>query len=195
MTHLLRVDFLIHSDISKMRDISQQRNDHFFTNYLILKHFKSWHLICLLSENSNPRSMSAKGHHNSGKYGKSISDTINHDKTFPAKILTSAFYTVHPDDRQIFLDAVLSYMRTANKPKGCAYYIFSQDLTDSNTFHLAAAWQDRSDHKRHRQLAAFLVMQGTILGNVRILNRQAVCYETAQQWPDDLLTRDQAVRY
>jgi hypothetical protein len=33
----------------------------------------------------------------------------DHDKTLPTNMLVSAYYRVHPDDRQTFIDAVKAF--------------------------------------------------------------------------------------
>lgn len=47
-----------------------------------------------------------------------IAATSDHDKTQPTQILVSAYYRVHPDDRQTFIDAVVPEMLAAQKLPG-----------------------------------------------------------------------------
>jgi quinol monooxygenase YgiN len=118
---------------------------------------------------------------NSEKKGTSTS----HDKTLETGITVSAYYKVHQDDRQIFIDAVVPEMIAANKLHGCIYYAFSQDLTDANTFHLLEGWADEEAYERHENSDTFLTALNTVVKNVRILDREGVRYDVAQMHIDD----------
>lgn len=109
----------------------------------------------------------------------------HHDKTLPTRITVSAYYRVHPDDRQIFIDAVIPEMTAAAKIPGCIYYAFSQDLTDPNTFHLLEGWADEAAYETHENADTFLTALSTVVKNVRILDRQGVRYEVAKILVDD----------
>ncbi|WP_121812187.1 putative quinol monooxygenase [Mucilaginibacter kameinonensis] len=109
----------------------------------------------------------------------------DHDKTLPTDITVSAYYRVHPDDRQIFIDAVVPEMTAANKLPGCIYYAFSQDLTDPNTFHLLEGWANEEAYERHENAETFLTALSTVVKNVRILDRQGVRYDIAKIHIDD----------
>lgn len=110
---------------------------------------------------------------------------VSHDKTLPTKILVSAYYRVHPEDRQIFIDAVVPEMTAAAKLKGCIYYAFAQDLSDPTTFHLTEGWADQEAYENHENAETFLTALSTVVKNVRILDRQGIRYEVSKQIIDD----------
>ncbi|WP_231129652.1 putative quinol monooxygenase [Flavobacterium sufflavum] len=97
----------------------------------------------------------------------------------------SAYYRVHPNDRQTFIDAVVPEMIAANKLEGCIYYAFSQDLTDENTFHLLEGWADEEAYERHENSETFLTALTTVVKNVQILDRQGVRYDVSKIHIDD----------
>ncbi|TDQ08228.1 putative quinol monooxygenase [Pedobacter metabolipauper] len=109
----------------------------------------------------------------------------SHDKTQTTGITVSAYYKVHPEDRQIFIDAVIPEMTAANKMEGCVYYAFSQDLTDENTFHLLEGWADKAAYEHHENAETFLTALGTVVKNVRILDREGVRYDISKMHIDD----------
>lgn len=115
-------------------------------------------------------------------HGQSIAD---HDKNLATQIVVSAYYRVHPDDRQTFIDAVIPDMLAARQMPGCIYYAFAPDLTDPNAFHLTEGWADEAAYLRHEQAASFLSALSTVVQNVRILDRQGVRYDVARQHLDD----------
>lgn len=69
---------------------------------------------------------------------------ISHTKHSPTSKVISAYYTVHPDDRQAFSDAVIPHLTTTAHQDGCTYYVFAEDLTDPNTIHLTEGWRDQA---------------------------------------------------
>jgi quinol monooxygenase YgiN len=109
----------------------------------------------------------------------------DHDKTIKTEITVSAYYRVHPDDRQAFIDAVIPEMTAAQKMPGCIFYAFAQDLTDPNTFHLTEGWADFAAYDRHENAETFLSALSTVVQTVRILDRQGVRYDIAKQHIDD----------
>jgi quinol monooxygenase YgiN len=109
----------------------------------------------------------------------------DHDKTLPTGILVSAYYRVHPDDRQTFIDAVVPEMIAAQKLPGCIYHAFAQDPTDPNTFHLLEGWADEEAYDRHENADTFLAALATVVKNARILDRQGIRYDVAKQHVDD----------
>jgi quinol monooxygenase YgiN len=109
----------------------------------------------------------------------------SHDKIQKTGITVSAYYRVHPEDRQIFIDAVIPEMLAANKMEGCVYYAFSQDLTDENTFHLLEGWADEEAYERHENAETFLTALSTVVKNVRILDREGVRYDISKMHIDD----------
>ncbi len=119
------------------------------------------------------------------KNNTKIGTSNNHDKTQKAEITVSAYYRVHPDDRQVFMDAVIPEMIVANQLEGCIYYAFSQDLTDENTFHLLEGWADEKAYKRHEDSDTFLQALSTVVKNVRIIDREGVRYDVSKIHIDD----------
>jgi quinol monooxygenase YgiN len=115
-------------------------------------------------------------------HGQSAAD---HDKNLPTTIVVTAYYRVHPEDRQIFVDAVIPEMTAARRMQGCIYYAFAPDLTDPNLFHLVEGWADQDAYERHESADTFLTALATVVNNVRILDRQGVRYEIERQIIDD----------
>lgn len=111
--------------------------------------------------------------------------SFSHDKTLPTGILVSAYYRVHPEDRQIFIDSVIPEMIAAARIPGCIYYAFAQDLTDVNTFHLLEGWADEDAYARHENATSFLTALSHVVNNVRIIDRQGVRYDVSKQYTDD----------
>ncbi|GGZ27579.1 putative quinol monooxygenase [Streptomyces olivaceoviridis] len=100
-------------------------------------------------------------------------------------IVVAAYYRVHPDDRQKFIDAVLPEMQAAQQIPGCIYYAFAQDLADPNTFHLSEGWRDEEAFEAHEKSETFLTALRTVVSTVRILERQGMDYIVAEQRLDD----------
>ena len=111
--------------------------------------------------------------------------STNHDKTQATAITVSAYYRVHPNHRQTFINAVIPEMIAANQLEGCIYYAFSQDLTDENTFHLLEGWADEEAYERHENSETFLTALSTVVKNVQILDRQGVRYDISKIHIDD----------
>lgn len=111
--------------------------------------------------------------------------SADHNKLPATGIVVSAYYRVHPEDRKTFIDAVVPEMAAARKLPGCIYYAFAQDLTDANAIHLVEGWKDEAAYQRHENATTFLQALVTVVKNVRILNRQGVCYDVALQHVDD----------
>lgn len=114
-----------------------------------------------------------------------ISSAGDHDKTQPTNVVVSAYYRVHPDDRQTFIDAVKPEMQAAQQLPGCVFYAFSQDLVNPDAFHLSEGWADIEAYERHEHAETFLHALATVVKNVRILHREGVRYEVAKQHVDD----------
>ncbi|KGO86654.1 monooxygenase [Flavobacterium rivuli WB 3.3-2 = DSM 21788] len=110
---------------------------------------------------------------------------VSHDKTIPTQILVSAYYRVHPDDRQTFIDAVIPDMTAAVTMPGCIYYAFAQDVRDPNTFHLLEGWADKEAYEYHENADTFLTALSIVVKNVKILDRQGIRYDVAKQHIDD----------
>lgn len=111
--------------------------------------------------------------------------SADHNKLPATGIVVSAYYRVHPYDRQTFIDAVVPEMAAARALPGCIYYAFAQDLADANAFHLVEGWQDEAAYQRHENATTFLQALATVVNNVRILHRQGVRYDVALQHVDD----------
>ncbi|MGP4753389.1 putative quinol monooxygenase [Agrobacterium pusense] len=109
----------------------------------------------------------------------------DHDKTLPTGVVVSAYYRVHPDDRQTFIDAVIPDMTAAEKIDGCRFYAFAQDLVDPNTFHLIEGYEDEKAYEEHENSETFLKALAHVVKNVRILDRQGVRYDVAKLHIDD----------
>lgn len=118
-------------------------------------------------------------------HSQKLGTSNNHDKTQTTGITVSAYYKVHPEDRRIFIDAVIPEMIAANELEGCVYYAFSQDLTDENTFHLLEGWKDKESYERHENSETFLKALSTVVKNVRILDREGVRYDISKIHIDD----------
>lgn len=114
-----------------------------------------------------------------------ISSAGDHDKTQQTKIIVSAYYRVHPDDRQTFIDAVKPEMQTAQRLPGCVFYAFSQDLVNPDAFHLSEGWVDIEAYERHEHSETFLKALATVVKHVRILHREGIRYDVAEQYIDD----------
>jgi quinol monooxygenase YgiN len=116
----------------------------------------------------------------------------DHDKALPTEIVVSAYYRVHPDDRQTFVDAVIPDMKAAARINGCIFYAFAADVTDSNAFHLVEGWADFAAYDAHENSPVFLEALSTVVKNVRILHREGVRYDVAKMHIDDPRGRVQA---
>ncbi|QZN94379.1 putative quinol monooxygenase [Symbiopectobacterium purcellii] len=109
----------------------------------------------------------------------------DHDKTQSTKIIVSAYYRVHPDDRQTFINAVKPEMQAAQRLSGCVFYAFSQDLVNPDAFHLSEGWVDIDAYERHEHSETFLKALATVVKHVRILHREGIRYDVAEQHIDD----------
>ena len=106
---------------------------------------------------------------------------IPHTKHDPTSKVISAYYTIHPDDRQAFSDAVIPHLTTTAQQDGCTYYVFAEDLTDPNTIHLTEGWRDQAAIDAHIADENFLRAVTTVLGGIRILDYQAEYYDVTAQ--------------
>ena len=106
---------------------------------------------------------------------------IPHTKHDATSKVISAYYTVHPDDRQAFSDAVIPHLSTTAQQDGCTYYVFAEDLTDPNTIHLTEGWRDQAAIDDHMADENFLKAVTTVLGGIRILDYQAEYYDVTAQ--------------
>ncbi|MCP1502710.1 quinol monooxygenase YgiN [Curtobacterium herbarum] len=106
---------------------------------------------------------------------------ITHTKHDLTGKVISAYYTVHPDDRQTFREAVIPHLATTAQQDGCTYYVFAEDLTDPNTIHLTEGWRDQAAIDAHMADERFLEAVTAVLGGVRILDYQAEYYDVSAQ--------------
>ncbi|MER5794732.1 putative quinol monooxygenase [Streptomyces sp. NPDC001980] len=110
---------------------------------------------------------------------------ISHDKDEPTSIVISSYYTVHPDDRQKFIDAVVPHLAPSAQNPGSVYYVFAQDLSDPNTFHLSEGWRNQEALDIHNASAPFQTALREVMTGVRIVGRQGQRYEIAAQGAGD----------
>jgi quinol monooxygenase YgiN len=104
----------------------------------------------------------------------------------PTQVVFNAYYRVHPEDRQKFIDAVVPHISVTTRTPGCLFYVFAEDLLDPNTIHLSEGWADQAAVDRHHASEHFQEAIGAVLSTVRILDRQAQRYEIASQDAGDL---------
>ncbi len=70
-------------------------------------------------------------------------------------VVYNAYYRVHPDDRQKFIDAVTDHIPFTADQSGCVFYVFAADIIDPNTFHLSEGWEDEEAISVHHASAPF----------------------------------------
>ena len=46
---------------------------------------------------------------------------ITHTRHQPTATISSAYYTVHPEDRQTFIDAIVPHLGTTAQQDGCVF--------------------------------------------------------------------------
>ena len=68
---------------------------------------------------------------------------------------------------------------------GVVYYVFAQDITDPDTFHLSEGFRDQAAIDEHNRSPAFAEALREVMGSVRILDNQSQRYEIASQGPGD----------
>lgn len=110
---------------------------------------------------------------------------ISQDKDQPTGVVYSTYYRVHPEDRQKFIDAVTPHLAVEARIPGVIYYVFAQDVTDPNTFHLSEGFRDQAAIDEHNRSPAFAEALREVMGSVRILEHQAQRYEVASQGTGD----------
>lgn len=106
-------------------------------------------------------------------------------KDLTTKVVFSAYYTVHPEDRQKFIDAVVPHLEYTQQQEGCIYYEFAADLLDPNTIHLSEGWADNDAIAVHHDSEPFKRALSTVMENVRILEHQGQRYQIAEQGADN----------
>jgi quinol monooxygenase YgiN len=112
-----------------------------------------------------------------------MSEITNRDT--PTQVVFNAYYRVHPDDRQKFIDAVVPHLNFTAKLPGCIFYVFATDLLDPNTIHLSEGWADQAAIDRHNDTEPFQKALREVMSGVRILDHQGQRYEIAAQGSGD----------
>jgi quinol monooxygenase YgiN len=103
----------------------------------------------------------------------------------PTQIVFNAYYRVHAEDRQKFIDAVERHIPfTADLP-GCIFYVFAADILDPNTFHLSEGWADQAAIDRHNDTELFQKALNDVMATVRILDHQGQRYNIGTQESGD----------
>lgn len=96
-------------------------------------------------------------------------------------VVFNAYYRVHPEDRQKFIDAVSSHISFAQQLPGCVFYVFAADLLDPNTIHLSEGWESQAAVDHLHASEPFQTALQDVLSTVRILDHQGQRYEVAAQ--------------
>ncbi|GAB2590872.1 putative quinol monooxygenase [Spirosoma areae] len=104
-------------------------------------------------------------------------------KTEKAHLVINTTYTLHPDDLDIFADAVRPHIKETQRIPGCVFYTFSFDLVDKNLCHLAEGWTDRQVLDEHGNSPIFQEAYSKVLDNVRILDYKGVIYTVSEEAP------------
>ena len=104
-------------------------------------------------------------------------------KTEKARLVVNSTYTIHPDDLDVFADAVRPHIKETQKIPGCVFYTFSFDLVDKNLCHLAEGWTDRRVLDEHLISPIFQAAFSKVLDNVRILDYKGVMYTVSEEAP------------
>lgn len=100
-------------------------------------------------------------------------------------VVFNAYYRVHPEDRQKFIDAVLPHLEFTANLDGCIFYVFAQDLLDPNVIHLSEGWADQAAIERHNDTELFQKALTDVMTGVRILDHQGQRYEIAAHGAGD----------
>lgn len=104
-------------------------------------------------------------------------------KTKKAHLVINTTYTLHPDDLEIFADAVRPHIKETQKLPGCVFYTFSFDLVDKNLCHLAEGWTDRQALNEHGKSPKFQDAYSKVIDTVRILDYEGVIYTVSEEAP------------
>ncbi|QTE38551.1 antibiotic biosynthesis monooxygenase [Mucilaginibacter gossypii] len=93
-----------------------------------------------------------------------------------AVLVVHTTYTIHPEDKQIFTNAVLSHISATRKTEGNVYYHFSWDMVDPNTCVLAEGWVNQKAIDDHLKSEMFQAALKAVIEHVRILERHGTLY-------------------
>lgn len=93
-----------------------------------------------------------------------------------AAFVVYATYTIHPDDKQIFIDAVKSHISLTRATEGNVYYHFSWDMLDPNTCVLSEGWTSQEAIDRQFKSEIFQAALKGVIERVRIIERRATLY-------------------
>lgn len=96
-------------------------------------------------------------------------------------VVYNAYYRVHPDDRQKFIDAVADHIPFTARQPGCVFYVFAADILDPNTFHLSEGWENQDAISIHDVAEPFQKALRYVMTTVTILDHQGQRYEIAAQ--------------
>ena len=100
-----------------------------------------------------------------------------------ARFVVNSTYHIHPDDVDIFADAVRPHIRKTQEIPGYVFYTFSFDLLDNTLCHLAEGWAEREVLERHLGSVIFQEALTKVLDTVRILDRQGLIYTVSAEGP------------
>ncbi|MFC3562838.1 putative quinol monooxygenase [Pedobacter jamesrossensis] len=93
-----------------------------------------------------------------------------------ANFVVHTTYTIHPDDKQTFIDAVKEHIVLTREVEGNVYYHFSWDMIDPNTCVLAEGWVDQAAIDKQLQSEVFQKALKAVIDNVRIIERHGTLY-------------------
>jgi len=96
--------------------------------------------------------------------------------TKKAKFVVHTSYHIHPEDKQIFIDAVKAHILVTREVPGNVYYHFSFDMIDPNICILAEGWTDQEAIDTQLKSENFQNALKAVMDNVRIIERHGTIY-------------------
>ncbi len=96
-------------------------------------------------------------------------------------IVVVGTFKIHPDDRQIFRDIVISHIEETNAKDEALFYTFAQDVRDGSVFHILEGWTDKEHLDRYNVSPEFQETLKEVASKVRLLSRDANVYTIASQ--------------
>jgi quinol monooxygenase YgiN len=102
-------------------------------------------------------------------------------ETAKAHFVVNSTYNIHPDDVEIFAEAVRPHIKETQAIPGCIFYTFSFDLVDKNLCHLAEGWTDREVIEKHLESEIFQEAFSKVIDNVRILEYKGTIYTVSEE--------------